>query len=330
MEPTSAFEAGEAFGRMFFVGILILAFLGGGVFFIVALVKAFKSKTRGWVIAAVISGLVAFLGLVGSIGLAVQGISKGVLAMRAEAAKKKRVIAKDGGYEIEVPGDWKEMPELNEAAGIIAGHTFRGQYVLIIRNLKTDFVGDLADFDDQSTNLLAENLTDSGISGREVRNVGSYPGRYSRITGITDNMSLVYHSASVETDHAFYQLLAWTLPSREVVAMPVFQEIFDSFHVDEAAAVTDNDNQPEVKPAADNAREKINAIIGEQLDIPLSRIKPGDRFIEDLGADSLDAVELIMAVEEEFDITIDDQTAESLKTVDDFVRLIEGGAQQGD
>jgi len=321
MEPTSAFEAGEAFGRVFLASLLILAFLGGGIFFIVALVKAFKRKTPGWIVAAVISGIVAMIGLVGSIGLAAQGVAKGVLAMKAEAGKKKRITAKGGGYGLEVPGDWKEMPELNEVAGVVAGQVFREQYVMVIENSKADFVGSLAEFDEQSTSLLAGNLTGSDISKREARNIGSYSAMQGRITGRMENVSLVYQCVSVETEHAYYQILAWTLPSREATARPVFEEIFDSFSVDGSVAVSGD--QPEGKPAAGDTREMVTAIIGELLDIPLSRIKPGDRFAEDLGADSLDSVELVMAVEDEFHITITDETAAGLKTVDDLVTQVE-------
>ena len=69
---------------------------------------------------------------------------------------------------------------------------------------------------------------------------------------------------------------------------------------------------------------KIKDIIVEQLGVDAERIKPEASFIDDLGADSLDIVELIMAMEEEFDIEIPDEDAEKLKTVSDVVKYLSG------
>lgn len=62
---------------------------------------------------------------------------------------------------------------------------------------------------------------------------------------------------------------------------------------------------------------RIKKIIEEQLGVEGDRIKPEASFIDDLGADSLDIVELVMAMEEEFDLEIPDEDAEKLKTVKD-------------
>jgi len=62
---------------------------------------------------------------------------------------------------------------------------------------------------------------------------------------------------------------------------------------------------------------KVRDIIVEQLGVDAERVKEGASFIDDLGADSLDIVELIMAMEEEFDVEIPDEDAEKLKTVGD-------------
>jgi acyl carrier protein len=62
---------------------------------------------------------------------------------------------------------------------------------------------------------------------------------------------------------------------------------------------------------------RIKKIIEEQLGVESERIKPEASFIDDLGADSLDIVELVMAMEEEFDMEIPDEDAEKLRTVGD-------------
>jgi acyl carrier protein len=69
--------------------------------------------------------------------------------------------------------------------------------------------------------------------------------------------------------------------------------------------------------------EKVRKIIGEQLKIDENQITMDSSIADDLGADSLDAVELIMALEEEFGIEVPDEDTEKIKTVGDVVRYIE-------
>ncbi len=68
---------------------------------------------------------------------------------------------------------------------------------------------------------------------------------------------------------------------------------------------------------------KIKKIIEEQLGVEGDRIKAEASFIDDLGADSLDIVELVMAMEEEFDIEIPDEDAEKLRTVGDVSKYLQ-------
>lgn len=68
--------------------------------------------------------------------------------------------------------------------------------------------------------------------------------------------------------------------------------------------------------------EKVKSIIAEQLGVSLEEVQPTASFIEDLGADSLDIVELIMALEEEYDIEIPDEDAEKIQTVQDVMSYI--------
>ncbi len=69
--------------------------------------------------------------------------------------------------------------------------------------------------------------------------------------------------------------------------------------------------------------EKIKGIVKEQLGVSEAEIKPEAAFVEDLGADSLDLVELVMAMEEEFGIEIPDEDAEKIRTVGDAVSYVE-------
>ena len=69
-------------------------------------------------------------------------------------------------------------------------------------------------------------------------------------------------------------------------------------------------------------KERVIKIIVEQLGVKEEEVKEGARFNEDLGADSLDTVELVMALEEEFDIEIPDEDAEKIQTVNDAIEYI--------
>jgi len=69
--------------------------------------------------------------------------------------------------------------------------------------------------------------------------------------------------------------------------------------------------------------EKVKDIIVEQLGVNPEQVTPQASFIEDLGADSLDIVELVMAFEEEFGVEVPDEDAEKLQTVGDVIKYIE-------
>ncbi|MBD2426494.1 acyl carrier protein [Phormidium sp. FACHB-1136] len=68
--------------------------------------------------------------------------------------------------------------------------------------------------------------------------------------------------------------------------------------------------------------DKVQKIVSEQLGVDEADVKPEASFANDLGADSLDTVELVMALEEEFDIEIPDDAAEGIATVQDAVNFI--------
>jgi acyl carrier protein len=73
--------------------------------------------------------------------------------------------------------------------------------------------------------------------------------------------------------------------------------------------------------------EKVKQIIVEQLQVDEAEVTPGASFQEDLGADSLDVVELVMQFEEAFDLEIPDEDAEKIKTVKDAIDYIEKNAK---
>ncbi len=72
-----------------------------------------------------------------------------------------------------------------------------------------------------------------------------------------------------------------------------------------------------------NVAEKIKQIVSEQLGVDEAEVTPTASFVDDLGADSLDTVELVMAFEEAFEIEVPDEDAEKMRTVQDAITYVE-------
>ena len=77
-----------------------------------------------------------------------------------------------------------------------------------------------------------------------------------------------------------------------------------------------------------SVEERVKQIIVEQLGVDEGQVDPSASFVDDLGADSLDIVELVMAFEEAFDLDIPDEEAEKIKTVGDAVNRIDQTAEK--
>lgn len=75
-----------------------------------------------------------------------------------------------------------------------------------------------------------------------------------------------------------------------------------------------------------SVEERVVDIVAEQLGVDKDKIKRESNFVNDLGADSLDTVELVMELEEEFDINIADDAAEKIQTVGEAIAHIEGSS----
>ncbi|MEI7641238.1 MAG: acyl carrier protein [bacterium] len=75
---------------------------------------------------------------------------------------------------------------------------------------------------------------------------------------------------------------------------------------------------------AKTIEERVKDVIVAQLGVDAAEVKPESSFIDDLGADSLDTVELVMALEEEFGVEIPDEDAEKVRTVGDTINYIKG------
>ena len=75
--------------------------------------------------------------------------------------------------------------------------------------------------------------------------------------------------------------------------------------------------------------DQVKAIVAEQLGVKLEQVTPNASFVDDLGADSLDTVELVMALEEEFETEIPDEDAEKMTTVGAFVGYLKEKGVEG-
>jgi acyl carrier protein len=82
------------------------------------------------------------------------------------------------------------------------------------------------------------------------------------------------------------------------------------------------DRDKEVKSVATFSEDRVKEIIAKELEVETKQLTSEAKFIEDLGADSLDIVELVMALEEEFGIDIPDEDADKLKTVGDAMNYL--------
>ncbi len=78
---------------------------------------------------------------------------------------------------------------------------------------------------------------------------------------------------------------------------------------------------------SENIEARVKKIVAEHLDVEEAKVNADASFIDDLGADSLDTVELVMAFEEEFGIEIPDDAAETILTVGDAVRFLEKNSE---
>lgn len=73
--------------------------------------------------------------------------------------------------------------------------------------------------------------------------------------------------------------------------------------------------------------EKVTALLAEQLDVPVEDLSADTRIVDDLGADSIDVVDMLMTLEDEFNVQIPDEQIESLKTIGDVVDYIQNNAE---
>ena len=106
-----------------------------------------------------------------------------------------------------------------------------------------------------------------------------------------------------------------------------YEKTFQSIEIESGTTLTSIAQEYSISDY-DNYIEEVKKIIIEQLSVDAEKVTPEAQFVNDLGADSLDTVELIMALEEKFDVQIPDEKAEKIKTVGEAIEYIEANAKK--
>ena len=317
-DSSSAFQAGYAIGA--FVGVLLmLGIIGMGV---LSIIMAFVRRTTGWIVMAIIFSLLGAGGVITGVVFAALGFSKTV----AQQSKSQTIVSDDGWVRLEIPGAWRTLPELHDDASLKFGNKFREEYAIVISEPAAEFDGTLDDFAKVATSGIIENLgANAEIGPIENATAGKFNARRCRISGKVGNDRAVYLHYSIQTPGGFHQLIMWTLPSKERVAWPAFERVAKSFAEVNPPRLSVLGKKPATLPQVPRigtVEERLRAIFVEELKIPAEKLKPEARLKEDLSADELDLVELVMAVEEEFDIEINDDDAEKLTTVGELTKYV--------
>jgi len=299
------------------IGFLVIATCVIGVLFVVGLVMAITRKSKPWTIVCILAGLLAGGCVVGTGVMLGRVIGKQGALARTGDGPKQRLFSEDKSYSIEVPKDWKTTTKVNEEAGITSADRLERTCVMILADAKADFAGSLEEFDELTVGIMKDSLESPQISEPEPRMFGAFRGLERRISGRAKNINFVYYRASIETADGFYQIVAWTSPSREKLELPTFRKIFESFNATAGPVV-------EITGAATETGTRAIHVISEVLGLEAESIKHDSRIAADLGANDLDLVEIVMAVEEEFDVEVPDEQAKKLVTVGDLVRWLEG------
>jgi acyl carrier protein len=307
-DTSTAYNAGVIVG-MLVVGSVCI---GGFVFFIIALIKAFTKRTPGWIITAAVMGVISLLLLASIVASAVAGVAR---ATSGISKATKVLVTKDGRHQITVPASWSSMPELNAEAGIAAASVLREQYLIVILEERSEVEVGLVSYMEYTSDRMASLLKSSSQGKLTQLSIGGFPAQQRRITGQTEGVNLAYLHTCVATNEHLVQLIGWTLAGREDTAFPVLEKVVTSFTPTQSAPPT-NDKQA---PPADRIRQ----LVSEQLGAERAAIKDDSRLTEDLGADDLDLVELVMAVEDEFNVEVPDDDAQAWKSPGDIIRWVE-------
>lgn len=214
METTQAYEMGKIIGMM----LSCVLFLLIPAAFIFTLIMALTRKTKGWIIAAVASGLIGLL-LIG--GVLLSGVYLGIKA--TEANREAVVFASsDGLYEVTGAPGWRVLELESSDATLEIGNLVGEEYLIVISDLKAELGADftLREFAETASEQTAASLTE-GDSGELIETtVGGRPAYQRELRGIIEGNDISYFLSYVEGKAHFYQIMAWTLTDRKATVFP--------------------------------------------------------------------------------------------------------------
>jgi hypothetical protein len=136
-----------------------------------------------------------------------------------------------GKSQLTIPIDWREAPELNIEAELLATSPGSEMYVAIISQGKQDYAKDMTL--DQVTALTRNNhmkkMTSPEATTPMSLVIGGYPARQYEVRGTVEGVNLVFINTTVETPNNYYHIAAWTLPSKFEKNQSTLQEVTQSF-----------------------------------------------------------------------------------------------------
>jgi hypothetical protein len=223
----TAYQVGYIIGTI--LGLLLG--VGGVVFFIVAVVKAFTRKTKGWIVAAVVMGVLGLFVVGGMMAAAIWGASR---AVSADTQLTQVLSSKESPYRISVPASWKPMPELNAEAALAAGHGHRELYLIVLIEEKSTVGVDLSRYMSFTSDRMAGVLRESNLGELTELEISGHSAQRRSVTGRAEGVSLAYLHTCVETDQHLVQLICWTLAGREATAFPIFEKVAATFRANGA------------------------------------------------------------------------------------------------
>ena len=142
----------------------------------------------------------------------------------------KVVTAKDAKSQVTVPDSWQDMPEEfgTELAAIQLADLRKAQYIVVITGAMADF-DSLEDFADACLTEVEVQLENAKVGDRRDLTIGGLRAAQHQVTGKYEGVKLVYWFTMIEGKNGFYQVVGWTLPSRQTVAEPVILDVINSF-----------------------------------------------------------------------------------------------------
>jgi len=316
-------SAGSSIGSWLVPLALAAGLFAWLIFTLVAIVLACIRRTRGWIAAAILSSVLSFAGLS-------FGAIAGLKAIRDASAgpASTTMVSEDGWISVEVPRRWSTLASLHEDANLKVGDPAAEEYMIVLSEPIAGSDGTtLETFATTARAALLEGLQNGQAGAVQPLTIHGYPALRCRLTGSTSGIAVCYLHTSLQTPDGFHQIVQWTMPAREAAVRPIFEQIAASFRVvgPQPAVVS----TPEIrKPHPGTPEERVRALIAEQFGRPADEVQPSTRLKEDLQADDLDLVEIVIAVEEEFGIELTDDEAAGVATVADLTRYAQERAKQ--